>query len=130
MANPSYSLNNISFTTLPGAYRYGGRPRSKVIEDINFESDSGVEFNYVLFEKKMWELVFRVTTAQLATFDALYEAVYGRNTPFYFSPTGAGVSDSVPVKMQDNHFDPQELDGPGSGAPMFDFVLRLKQAIL
>lgn len=135
MANPApaYSILGVTYTALPGAYRYGGRPRSQREENINLESDSGVEFIYRLSKKKEFELIFTLTDAQLTTHEAMDTATDGEITPFYFSMLGDG-SDAVLVRKQAG-FDPKELEQPkrisaSAYTPMYDYILRLREALV
>lgn len=128
MSNPAYSLDNITWVYLPGSYMYGGEPKS--IEDnfIHHESDSGVEFNYLLSSKKTFELKFRVGQTGLNAFSTLHAAVNNGGVPFYFSLTGA-LTDSIYV-YKEFGFHPTELGSPGAREPMFDYQLILREAIL
>lgn len=128
MANPSYSLDNITFHTLLGAYQFGGRPRSKEESDIIIETDSGVVFSYLEFKRNVWEIRFRCSPTELDTHDDLDELV-GGNTPFYFSMSGVGAADSEYVRKEPG-FDPQELDTPGNKNSVFDYVLRMKTELI
>lgn len=129
MANPSWSLDNISFNTLPGKYRYGGRPHSKEDADIRLETDNGVEFIYNLFSRDVIEVVFRLTSSQMDTFRSFHLSVSGQSTPFYFSLSGIGAASSIYVRKEPG-FDPVELDTPGGTSSMFDYTLRLRTALV
>lgn len=134
MANPSYSFNDVDFTTLPGAYRHGGKPRSRVISDVHLESDFGAEFNYELFEREdVLTLNFRVTESELDTHETLFDLLRGRGGKVYLSLDGAGAPTSIYVRCSDSMFDPQELDSPakvgGSFTSMYDLTWRFHTAI-
>lgn len=131
MANPSWSTDNITFHTLPGAYRFGGKPRSRVQSNVALESDSGVEFVYEKFTKRTLELIFRVTGGQLDAFDTFDSTVNGEVGVFYFSLSGAGAADSFQAKKEPS-FDPAELDQPNrnTGDVMFDYTLRIRSLAL
>lgn len=128
MANPSWSTDNISFTALDGAYRFGGRPKSKEEDDILLTADSGKVWAYNNFTKYVFELHWRVTEAQLVSHDVMDQTV-GGIYPFYFSLSGAGAADSVYVR-KDPGFDPIELDSPGGDASIYDYTLRMKSEIV
>jgi len=124
---PSYSLNNIAFTTLAGAYRFGGNPLSIEEVNIELESDSGRDFIYHQFQKRVFRLNYRVTTTQLATHQAMHALVKG-GIEFYLSVSGAGAGDSVKVRKMSG-FDPQEIDQPLGNEPGFDLTHIFKEIL-
>jgi len=128
MANPSYSLDNITFHTMPGAYRLGGRPRSREQSVVALETDNLKQYVYDLGTRQVWELHFRLKDSELDFFDDLDVSVNGAAVPFYFSLSGVGSGDSVFVRKEPG-FDPQELDEPLGDEMGFDYVLRLKQEL-
>lgn len=124
---PSYSLDNITFTTLTGAYLYGGRPRSYEEVNIELESDSGRDFIYPLSNKKVFETKFRVGDVALDVHETMHLAVMG-GVEFYLSMSGAGVSDSILVRKMPG-FNPQELDQPLGDEAGYDITHIFKQIL-
>lgn len=125
MSNPSWSMDGVTFAEFPGWYRWGGKPGSIEEALIEHESDSGVEFTYLQFTRRTWLLNFTFTHADYDTYYNFALNTQGK-APFYFSPTGAGVVDSVLVR-RDPGFDPQERDHPTAGVmPLWDLTIMLK----
>jgi hypothetical protein len=130
MPNPAWSVDDITFTNLPGAYRYGGRPIGIVQSDVYLQSDSGVEFNYIKFARFVYEYHWRVSETELNFHLELYAYADGRANTFYFSPSGFGPDDSILVRLSNPNFDPQELDSPGNSEPMFDYIMTFHEVIV
>lgn len=128
MANPSWSLDNITFTSFRGKFRFGGRPYTLQDADIVLETDNGVEFVYNLFRRSMPEITFRFLASELTSFRDFHNAVGGQSTPFYFSLSGVGSADSLYVRKEAG-FDPQELDSPGGPGAVYDYVLKMREAL-
>lgn len=116
------------YVELPGAYRFGGRPRRIEDENIDLVTDSGARFVYNLFTRRVFELHFRLTPTQLDVFEDFHRAVAGDVFPFFFSLAGAGGEDAVYVRKEPG-FDPIELDTPGNGDSVFDYVLYLQEEL-
>lgn len=129
----AYSILGSVYTTLPGHYRFGGRPRSVEESNIPLETDSGVRFVYGQFKRKSFELVFILTDADLDVHKTMYDAIAGELSPFYFSLNGTG-SDAVFVRIVPG-FDPQERDQPkrtgaSSYTRLYDYTLRMTQELV
>ena len=132
---PAYSLNNITWVSLPGAFRFGGEPQSVERESISLQTDSGRRFVYNLFERGSYSLVFRINLLELATFQTLDEAVIGDTIPFYFSLIG-DQSDTIQVRKEKD-FRPVELENVDKAAslnvgytvPLFDYTLQLTEEL-
>lgn len=123
----SYSLNNTTFVTLTGPYRFGGKPRSYEEANIELQSDSGRDFIYPQFSKKVFEVRYRVTDTQLDVHETMFLAVKG-GVEFYISMTGVGAADSVKVRRMPG-FDPQELDQPLGDEAGYDLVHIFKEIL-
>lgn len=130
MANPSVDYSSADgsgpYITLPGSYRFGGRPRSRQDENIDLSTDYGNRFVYNLNTRFVYELNFRLTPTQLDVFETFNDAVGGALNPFWFSLSGDGQSDAVYVRKEPG-FDPRELDTPGNGDSVFDYTLYMIQ---
>lgn len=134
MSNPSWSSDNITFHTLRGYYKLGGRPKSKHREQVVKRTDNGAVFVYDMYERKIIDIRFWCNTSQLVDHSDLDDTVAGNQFPFYFSITGAGSSDSVFVRGNAD-FDPQELDQKAripsfSTDTMFEINYRLEEEIV
>lgn len=108
MANPSWSSNNIAFTTLPGKYVLGGKPKSTMEETVTKKTDNGGRFVYLMYTRDTIDIKFIVNDTQLAIHRDFHDIVGGEQYPFYFSITGVGSADSVYV-FKNAGFDPQEF---------------------
>lgn len=135
MAKPAYSLDNINWTTLPGAWRYGGEPRSRVDSAIVMEADSGATYAYLQSGRKVWELHFRVGDTDLDAFEDLHLAVNGIVTPFFFGfKTGSYNSPHVPPPIvytvrKEMDFRPVEMDQILGDEAGYDYVLKLQEEV-
>lgn len=129
MSRPSWSPDNTTFYSLPGAYRFGGRPRSKERGSIDIETDLGKRYVYKLWERKVLDLIFRVSEDQLDFYTDFDMQVDGSTIPFYFSISGDGAADSIYVRKEAG-FDPVELDTPGGDQAYFDYNLKLTEEIV
>lgn len=128
MSNPSWSLNNVDFETLPGYYKIGGRPASVQESNIVHRTGNGAKFTYNMFTEEVRELIFHVLESDLDEFRALHDAVNGEQFPFYFSLSGAGVADSIQV-YKEAGFDPREIERSKNGI-LFEYILQVRSAIL
>ncbi len=126
------------WVNLPGAYRYGGRRRTREDTNISLETDYGSKFVYNLSTRFIYELHFRLSEDQVTIFETFNDAVAGEVIPFWFSLIGDG-SDKIFVRKEPG-FDPVELDTPGNdggdnspgsdfdgGCSMYDYVLHLTE---
>ena len=109
MANPSWSSDNITFNTLRGYYKLGGRPKSIHREQITKKTDNGAIFKYEMYERRTIDIKFWCNASQLADHADLDSTVAGDQFPFYFSLSGAGAADSIYMRGNQD-YDPQELD--------------------
>lgn len=125
--NPSWSTDGISYSQFPGAYLFGGRPRSRKQDNIKHETDTGAKFVYNLFNRDVIEITFRVSDTDLDDFAAFDTDVQGEVIPFYFSLRGDG-SDAIYVRKEAG-FDPRELDGPGGNEAIYDYTLKMETEI-
>jgi len=120
------------WVNLPGAYRYGGRRRTREDTNISLETDYGSKFVYNLSTRFIYELHFRITEDQVTIFETFNNAVAGEVIPFWFSLIGDGT-DKIYVRKESG-FDPIELDAPinyasdfDGGGSIYDYTLHLTE---
>lgn len=114
MANPTWSADNSTFYLFGGFYRFGGkggRTASIKVDSVKKETEDGDVFAYTRFVRRVWNIVFLVPSELMYLHKNLFDITMGDVTPFHFSPTGAGASDSVLVRAQAD-YDPTELETP------------------
>lgn len=121
-----YSLDTspLSWVTLPVAPRFGSSFNCVEDEDVRHETDGGQTWIYRCYSAQKWELHFRVTEAQLASFRTLHDAVDGALNPFYFK-----IDSTQLYCRKESGFDPHMLESPTSPR-MFDYTLILTEELL
>lgn len=126
-----YYLTTVSgLVSFPVARRYGGEGNHVERTDLVHETDRGRRWVYAQFDRRIFNLTFRVTEAQLATFTTLDTAVDGQRTAFYFVPDVTVPGTAIYVRKEKD-FKPRELEGKASSAgvatKMFDYMLQLTE---
>ncbi len=134
---PGYRLvgdiESAGIAEFPRAERPGSNPIGKRRGRILHETEGGVEWTYLQFERKVWELNFRVTEDMLAFHQALDDIVLGDIEEFYFYPDVTDEATFYLVRCEDSDFQPQQLDErgvyQGQETAFYDVKLRMRQVI-
>lgn len=118
----------------PGSSPQGrrGQALSKMRTRISLVTEEGVEWNYLQYEGRVWNLVYRMTEdAHLQFFHDLDDAVHGDIEAFYFCPDLSESPLQVYLVRKDKDFLPQGLETPvWDGTNIIwagDYVLPLRE---
>lgn len=115
----------------PKARRYGGDELGIERGAIELETDRGKRWVYNLFERRVLQLDFRITLAQLAVFQTLDSVMVGNATAFYFVPDVSAPSVGNVYVRKEKDFKPKEHQQgvlvSGAAAKLFDYSLILTQ---
>lgn len=133
---PGYRLVGDSaghIAEFPRAERPGSSPIGKRRARILHETEGGVEWPYLQFERKIWELNFRVTEEMLIIHETLDELVHGDIEEFYFYPDVTNTLVFYLVRGEDSDFLPKQLDERGTylgdETAFYDVTLRMREVI-
>jgi len=106
-----------------------GKRRGRILH----ETEGGVEWLYLQFERKIWELNFRVTEEMLLFHQALDDIVFGDVEEFYFYPDIDNTISFWLVRSEDPDFQPKQLDErgvyQGQETAFYDVTLRMREVI-
>lgn len=133
---PGYRLVGDSaghIAEFPRAERPGSLPIGTRRARILHETEGGVEWTYLQFERKIWELNFRVTEDMLLIHQTLDDLVHGDIDEFYFYPDIEDEATFYLVRCEDSDFQPKQLDERGvyqaQETAFYDVTLRMREAI-
>jgi hypothetical protein len=126
LSNIAYSLDNVTYTQLPGYYMIGGRPNSKEESNILHETGNGVKFTYNMWSKDVRELIFHILESDIHVWEDFHGLVNGEQFPFYLSMLGTGI-DAIYVYKEPG-FDPKELEKTKHGI-LFEYIMTVKSAL-
>lgn len=132
---PGYRvIGDANIVEFPRAERPGSMPIGKRRGRILHETEGGVEWLYLQFERKIWELNFRVTEEMLLVHETLDSLVSGDIDEFYFYPDVTNPFDFFLVRSEDADFLPKQLDERGvyqeQETAFYDVTLRLREIII
>lgn len=115
--------------TLPVAERYGAQisfDRSQII----LETEKGKRWVYPQFKRISMKLTFRVTTAELAAFEALDALANGAENAFYFVHDTDDMAAAF-LCRKEKDYAPKELDEPawvdGVETAVYDYTLEITE---
>lgn len=115
-----------SYITLPGFYKYGGRPKSSKEENTVLQTGNGRKFIYNHFTQEVKELIFHIKgETDLAVHRTLHDFTAGEAFPFWLSMSGSGSGDAILVWKQAG-FDPRELERVKGGDTLYELIYLIE----
>ena len=94
-------------TLLPRNCRWTSDPVGVASERIRNVTNGGVRFDTILWDRNIFELVFRFPNAENAEFLAMFMA--SRANPIYFVPDSSDMATVYQVRCEDSDYLPRSI---------------------